>query len=323
MQVSRATGGFPAPGLRRLAVAVFAALALWLLVSPQPAQANVGCSVNPNPASLNFGSALTTTGTVGYSCQNFGPGPSTFTLCLGVGTSSFPGTPAQPKLQSGGNALNYNIYTDSGFNTVWTTTNPITRSVTVPANQTATGSFTYYGKIPSGQAVPTGSYSGQLFNTRLGFFSAGACRANATDSVGQALNGQDVTINVAASLVPSCTLGTISAINFGTSAGLRNTIDATGAVQLVCPVSLPWTLKLGGGGNASGGVRRMKNPAGNFVPYRIFSNSGRTAVIAIDGTLTGTGNGATQTATIYGRVDPAAPPALGLYQDTIVVTLSF
>ena len=304
-------------------MALFAVLALWLLVSPQAAQANVGCSVNPNPASLSFGSALTTTGTVSYSCQNFGPGSSTFTLCLGVGTSSFPGTPAQPRLQSGGNALNYNVYTDPAFSTVWTTTNPITRSITVPANQTATGSFTYYGRIPSGQAVPTGSYSGQLFNTRLGFFSLGACLANAIDGVGQALNGQDVTINVSASLFPSCTLGTISAINFGTSAGLRSKIDAAGAVQLTCPVSLAWTLKLGGGNNASAGVRRMRSAAGNFVPYRIYRDSGRTTLIAIDGTVTGTGNGATQTTTVYGRVDPASPPALGLYQDTIVVTLSF
>jgi len=320
MPVSGFTPSFPVRDLRRLVLAAFAVLALWLLISPQSAQANVGCSVTPNPASLGFGSALTTTGIVGYSCQNFGPGSRTFTLCLGVGISSAPGTAAQPKLQntSNGTALNYNLYTDSGFGTVWTTANPFTRSITVPANQTATGSFTYYARIPSSQAVPTGTYAGFLFNTRLGFFNAGSCQANLSD-----LAGTDVTINVTATLVPSCTLGTISALSFGTTGHLRSRIDAAGAVQLACPVSVAWTLKLGGGGNASAGVRRMKNPAGNFVPYRIYRDSGRTTQIAIDGTITGTGSGATQTTTIYGRVDPAAPPALGLYQDAIVVTLSF
>ena len=50
MQVNRVARSFSIPGFRHLAVALFAVLALWLLVSPQPAQANVGCSVNPNPA---------------------------------------------------------------------------------------------------------------------------------------------------------------------------------------------------------------------------------------------------------------------------------
>ena len=62
--------------------------------------------------------------------------------------------------------------------------------------------------------------------------------------------------------------------------------------HLTCPVSLAWTLKLGGGNNASAGVRRMRSAAGNFVPYRIYRESGRTTLIAIDGTVTGTGNGA-------------------------------
>ena len=181
--------------LRAMLTAVFAAFALWLLVAPDRAEANVGCSVIPNPATLNFGSAQSVTGTVNYSCQNFGSSSRSFTLCLGVGTSSFPGTAAQPALQSNGNRLNYNVYRNAAATQIWNTTSPLTLAVTIPANQTRTGTFTYYAKIAAGQNVPVGSYTGQLFNTRLGFINATQCQANVSD-----LSGTEFTINITATV---------------------------------------------------------------------------------------------------------------------------
>lgn len=50
---------------------------------------------------------------------------------------------------------------------------------------------------------------------------------------------------------------------------------------------------------------------------------GRSSLVAIGGSVVGTGTGMAQTTPIYGRVEPAGPPPSGQYSDFIVVTLSF
>lgn len=301
---------------RAVLTAVFAALALWLLVAPDRAEANVGCNVSQS--TLSFGSAQTTTGTVNYTCTNYDTFARTINLCLGVGTSSYPGTVTQPALQLNNNALNYNLYRDAAFTQLWNTASPITRSVTIPANQTSTGTFTYYARIVAGQTVPVGNYTGQLFNTRLGFMNGSTCQTNLNDQ-----NGVEFTINVSATVAAGCTLGTIGKIDFGSQAGLFTRADAAGSVQVTCPLSRAWTLKFDGGRNASAGVRRMRSSAGAYVPYGIYRDANRSNAIAIDGTIAGTGTGALQTTPVYGRTQPATPPPVGTYQDFIVVTLSF
>jgi spore coat protein U-like protein len=302
--------------LRVALTALLAAFALWLLVSPDRAEANVGCSATPG--ALNFGSTQTATGTVNYTCTNYDTFVRNMTLCLGVGTSSYPGTPTQPAMQFNGVALNYNLYKDAAFSQVWNVTSPFTRAVSIPANRAITGTFTYYARIVPGQTVPVGTYTGQLFNVRFGFVSGTSCLANLGD-----LAGMEFTINISASSAPSCTLGARNAIDFGTQSGLFTRAHAAGSVQLTCPVSRAWTLSFDGGRYAASGVRRMRSAAGYYVPYTLYRDANRTNAIAVSGTVRGTGTGAVQTTPIYGLVDPATPPPVGQYQDFIVVTLSF
>lgn len=304
---------------RAALTAAFAVLALFLLIAPERAEANVGCNISPNPPSLNFGSAQTATGTVNYSCTNFDQsGTRNFTICLGVGTSSFPGTQTQPALQNGSNRLNYNVYKDAATTQIWTTASPFTASLAIPAGQTRTGTFTYYGRIAAGQTVPEATYTGQLFNTRLGFLNAGSCQMNVSD-----LAGIDFTIMVNATVASTCTLGTLGKIDFGSQSGLFARADAAGSVVLTCPVSRAWTLKFDGGRNVAANARRMRSSTGYFVPYAIYRDASRSNVIAVNGTIGGTGTGTAQTTPIYGRVEPVAPPPPGTYQDFIIVTLSF
>jgi len=287
--------------LRAVLTAVFAAFALWLLVAPDRAEANVGCNVS-------------------QSTLNFGSSSRTVTLCMGVGTSSYPGTATQPAMQNTttGTTLNYQLYRDAAFTQIWNTANPITRSVTIPANQTSNGSFTYYARLNAGQTPAVGTYQGQLFNTRLGFINAGSCQTNVSD-----LAGVEFTINVSATVAAGCTLGTLGKIDFGSQSGLFTRADAAGSVQVTCPVSRPWTLKFDGGRNVSAGTRRMRSSAGAYVPYGIYRDANRSNAIVVDGTITGTGTGALQTTQVYGRTQPASSPPVGTYQDFIVVTLSF
>lgn len=315
----------PARALRALLLALSAAIALWCLFASQPAQANVQCTPTPNPETLAFGTARTATADVGYSCKNNDATSHTFFLCAGVGNPN-PGSAAQPQLQSGGTLINYNVYRDAGTTDTWTTTKPIVKQVTIAAGQTLNGTFPYYAKITTA-SPPTGSYTGYLFQTVLGFatsLSSTTCVLNLTTGAPSfTLNSQDVTVNVTASVVPTCALGTISPIDFGTRSTIAANVDATGAVQFSCPSGLPWTLKIGGGQYVLSGERRMRSGTSNYVQYRLYRDSGRTTLLAIDGTFTGSGTGGTQTTSIYGRLVPQSPPPIGTYQDFIVVTLSF
>jgi spore coat protein U-like protein len=308
-------------GLRAALMALFGAFALWLAVSPQPAQANIVCSASPQV--VNFGSTQTATGVVNYSCQNTNPVATSFTLCLQRGTPQYPGDAAQPRMQriNGGDQLDYNLYTNSARTTEWVGNTYLSRAISIPAGQVSTGSFTYYGRIRAGQVVPLGDYRGFIHQTKLGFVPTGVQRCDETINPG--FQGVNFTVTVQATVAANCTLGARAAIDFGTQPGLFTRADATGSVQLTCPLSRAWTLTFDGGRYASSNVRRMRSAAGNYVPYTIYRDANRTNAIAVNGTVTGIGTGAAQTSNIYGRTQPPSPPPIGTYQDFIVVTLSF
>jgi spore coat protein U-like protein len=66
---------------------------------------------------------------------------------------------------------------------------------------------------------------------------------------------------------------------------------------------------------------------GNTLNYSLFSNAGRTTNwgnnIGTD-TVAGTGTGALQTLTVYGRIPASQTTApVGSYSDTITVTVTF
>lgn len=311
---------------RRLTPAAFRCL--WLaiigaflaiLLAPEEAKANAFCQADQ--PTLDFGSALTARGTINWTCTNFDPTPVAFTLCAAIGTPSYPGTPQQPKMiGSSPIFLDFNVYVDSAGNELWDSSTLLTANVAIAANGRTSGTFTYYGRIPPGQAAPPGSYSGFFYNTLIGILTTGTsiCQRNAPD-----FSGIDVTLSVRATLIEACTLGTIGDIDFGELAGFRDQIDAAGSVQLVCPPNRGWTLSFDGGRHAAGTERRMQDADGNLVPYRLYRDAARTDTIAIDGSVTGAGTGAAQTVPVYGRVEIGALPPVGQYSDFVVVTLGF
>jgi spore coat protein U-like protein len=313
---------FPArlrPHAGGLALLLAGLIGLAVMLWPEPARANIVCSMD-GQSSIAFGSSSTATGTVRYTCRSFNTTPASFTMCIGIGNPSYPGTVQQPQMQSGANALNFNLYTDAATTNVWTTTSPITQPVTLAAGGVVSGTFTFYGRIPAGQPSPVGSYQAYFFNTVLGFLASGAqsCATNVND-----LNGLDFTLFVTGSVADACNLGTIQAIDFGTQTGFWTQADAAGAVQVICPANTSWTLTFDGGLHASGDERRMASASGDQVPYRLYRDSGRTDALAIGGAISGVGTGAVQTSPVYGRVSVAQPPPTGEYADAVIVVLRF
>ncbi len=143
-------------------------------MAPGKAQANVTCGVTSAQA-MAFGNSSTTSGTIEWQCTNYGDPAQPITLCLGMGTPSYPGTvsPFQPIMQNatGTSTLNYDFYKDPAFSEKWDQSNPfLAPGVVPPGNpQFVTGHFDFYARVPSGQTPASGEYTADIFNMVLGF----------------------------------------------------------------------------------------------------------------------------------------------------------
>ncbi len=138
------------------------------------------------------------------------------------------------------------------------------------------------------------------------------------------------TQNMAVSMTVSagCTV-TAGTIAFGSQSSLQANVDQQGTFTVTCTNSTPYTIALDAGANgASVANRRMKGGAGNteFVNYSLFTNAARTAnwgnTVNTD-TVAGTGNGASQTLTVYGRVPSQTIGSPGAYSDNVTITVTY
>ncbi|MNN82734.1 Spore Coat Protein U domain protein [compost metagenome] len=77
-------------------------------------------------------------------------------------------------------------------------------------------------------------------------------------------------------------------------------------------------------GASAGGTRALADGNGNFVPYDFYTDTGRTQLLDIDGTITlPTSTGVAQTVNLYGQARGKAGLPAGVYTDTVAVELSF
>lgn len=124
------------------------------------ATVTANCSVSTS--AVNFGNINVLSGTDGdatgglsVTCTNGTAWSASADAGSGAGASL-----ASRKMESGGNLLNYALYTDSGRTTVW---GDAADASSAKFSGTGTGSeqaSTIYGRIASGQtSVPSGSYA--------------------------------------------------------------------------------------------------------------------------------------------------------------------
>jgi len=151
--------GAYAAGAALLAAAPGAALA-GTASSSMSVTATVTANCTVSTTALAFGSVDTisgsnvdSTGSLSIVCTN----GTTWAASAGVGAGS-GATYANRRMTSGGNLLNYNIYTTAARTTVWG--NGTSGTGTIPGTGTGlTQSVTVYGRVNSGQtSVPVGSY---------------------------------------------------------------------------------------------------------------------------------------------------------------------
>ncbi|KAB1082377.1 spore coat U domain-containing protein [Neorhizobium galegae] len=144
---------------------------------------------------------------------------------------------------------------------------------------------------------------------------AGAQTATTTFNVQMTINGQ-------------CVINSASNIDFGANGVINTNVDATGTIIVQCTSGTAYNIGLnaGTGTGATVAQRRMTGPGAAVINYSLFRDSGHLTLwgntIGTD-TQTGSGNGAAQSLTVYGRVAPQTTPAPGSYADTVTVTLTY
>ena len=135
------------------------------------------------------------------------------------------------------------------------------------------------------------------------------------------------TFTVQVTLTATCLINSASTLNFGTQGVLTANVDQTSTIQVQCTDTTPYNIGLDAGTGSGATVNTRKLTSGGAtVNYTLYSDTGRTTVwgntVSTD-TVAGTGNGAAQNYTVYGRIPSQSTPAPGTYTDTVTVTVTY
>jgi spore coat protein U-like protein len=152
----------------------------------------------------------------------------------------------------------------------------------------------------------------------LGLTSAGADAATVTSN-----------FTVQVTIAASCTIVSTATLNFGGSVGvLTANVDVSTTLQVQCTNTTPYNVGLDKGANGTSVTTRLMKggPSNETIGYSLYRDSARTlnwgVTIGTD-TQAGTGTGAAQTYTVYGRIGVQNTPTPGAYTDTITVTVTY
>lgn len=125
----------------------------------------------------------------------------------------------------------------------------------------------------------------------------------------------------------ACSVVSASDLSFGAQTTIASNLDTSSTIAVQCTNSTPYTIGLSAGGGTGATVASRLLTAGQAtIPYTIYRDSNRTqlwgSTTNVD-TVGGTGSGASQSYTVYGRVAPVASPAAGSYSDTVAITVTY
>lgn len=115
--------------------------------------------------------------------------------------------------------------------------------------------------------------------------------------------------------------------NYDTSASAP--LDTVAEVIVNCESGVPYQIRLDAGQNAGGGFdRNMRSSAGDAtLAYNLFRDLARTEIWG-DGsgstvTRTGTGTGGPEPVNVYGRIPGRQNVTVGVYSDSVIVTVEW
>lgn len=137
------------------------------------------------------------------------------------------------------------------------------------------------------------------------------------------------TVLVTATVIHSCSLSAtpLAFGDYNSIAGVA--LDAAAIITPICSSGTPYMVSLdaGLGSGASPTTRKLTGPNGAVLGYGVYTDAVRMTVWG-DGNggttyNVGTGSGLSQPLSMYGRIPASQPAAVGVYADTITVTLAY
>lgn len=131
-------------------------------------------------------------------------------------------------------------------------------------------------------------------------------------------------IDVSAEVAASCTLST-SSLAFGSYTATAD-LDGTADLTLTCSSGTTYDIALdaGAGTGATTTTRVMQDTSSNPLNYGLYSDASRAVAWGEDtDVVAGTGSGAAETITVYGRIAQGQYQPVGSYTDTVNVTVIY
>lgn len=131
---------------------------------------------------------------------------------------------------------------------------------------------------------------------------------------------------VSAQVVPSCELD-VTSLSFGSiGRSLDRVVDETATINVRCTSDTSYTIGLGmgGGGGADPAMRQMRNGV-DTLSYGLYRDGARVMPWGnLPGSMaTGTGTGTNNAFTVYGRIHAGQTPSIGVYTDSVIVTITY
>ncbi|HDS1744919.1 MULTISPECIES: spore coat U domain-containing protein [Pseudomonas] len=236
-----------------------------------------------------------------------------------------------------GDVIPYTIYANN------TTSNPITRSAQFDfarnglidalglLNGNSPKSVPLYLKTTVGANVAAGVYTETLNLAWVWNYCSGIGLGNLC--LGRDTGAGNQTLTVTLTVSNDCQI-TTPTISFGSAPVVAGFGTVNQSVNLSCTKGSSYTVGLDDGQNASGGRRRMKSAANDYLAYDIFKSAGAVRWGAVGGARrsssdanvnpgVGTGTGSqvfNYNAKVY--TDQATPPA-ATYTDNVILDVQF
>ena len=146
-------------------------------------------------------------------------------------------------------------------------------------------------------------------------------------SLGAFAVDQTANLSVSANVMNVCTVdaGTLDFGSYDPVAGTNH--DATGSFDVQCANGGNASIKLDQGQNGTGTlaapVRQLKHGLSDLLGYQLYSDTTREVVWEGETGISYTGNGDSETKTVYGRIPSGQNVAPGAYTDSVLITVTY
>jgi spore coat protein U-like protein len=131
---------------------------------------------------------------------------------------------------------------------------------------------------------------------------------------------------VNASVVPACVFDSADAVNFGDYTGIKN--DQRGNIKVNCTNGASYNISIGPGmfPGATVTTRKMAGSPSGDLAYSLYKDSARMenwGNAGKDTRVEGVGSGVIQSYIVYGQIAAGLTPPVGLYKDTVLITITY